>query len=175
LSTVYGIVTQSGGAVSVESAPGAGSTFTIFLPRAEEPPETTAPAPGAARAGHGAETLLLVEDEEGVRDLAREVLEARGYRVLAAANGAEALAVFRAATEPFDLIVTDVIMPQMGGKELAERLAAERPGLKVLFMSGYTDEAIAQHGVLDRQTALLEKPFTPDTLARKVREVLDSR
>ncbi len=189
LSTVYGIVKQSGGHISVESAVGRGSTFHIYLPRvavsapaaAAAPEPRPAPEPAAARGaapseslapGHG-ETILLVEDAQRVRAVVREILEMSGYTVLEARHGAEAVEVANRHAGPIHLLVTDVVMPQMSGRELAQRLATLRPDLKVLYMSGYTDDAIVRHGVLASGIAFLSKPFTPDALALKVRELLD--
>src|SRR5436309_1044541 len=173
LATVYGIVRQSGGHIAVDSAPGRGATFRVYLPRVEAPLDPTdRPRPVTAPAA-GSETILLVEDEHLVRLLARKVLERAGYRVLVAAGGAEALDLAERYAGPIHLLLTDVVMPEMSGRELAHRLASLRPDARVLYMSGYADEAIAQHGVLDPGTAFLQKPFTPDGLARKVREVLD--
>jgi nitrogen-specific signal transduction histidine kinase/ActR/RegA family two-component response regulator len=184
LSTVYGTVRQSGGHIAVESAPGRGSTFTVCLPRvaAAAPPPEPRPVPAGpaprTRAetrltpGRG-ETVLLVEDAQRVRAVVREILEMSGYVVLEARHGAEALEVSRAHPGVIHLLVTDVVMPQMSGRELAQRLATLRPELKVLYMSGYTDDAIVRHGVLAAGIAFLSKPFTPDALALKVREVLD--
>jgi two-component system cell cycle sensor histidine kinase/response regulator CckA len=173
LSTVYGIVTQSGGHISVISTPGQGTILTIDLPRIEDPlsalprglPQTSPP--------EGTETVLLVEDEETVRSVAREVLQIVGYTVVEAASGEEALQ--RAAQHPgtIQLLLTDVVTPGMSGRELAERLMLDDPTLGVLYLSGYTDEAIAHHGVLEAGIELLHKPFTPEMLARRVREVLD--
>ncbi len=185
LSTVYGTVKQSGGHISVESEPGRGSIFTVYLPRVAKPaavaPEprrpVEAPAPRPAgetqlTAGRG-ETILLVEDAQRVRAVVREILEMSGYAVLEARHGAEALEVSNRHAGAIHLLVTDVVMPQMSGRELAQRLATLRPDLKVLYMSGYTDDAIVRHGVLASGIAFLSKPFTPDALALKVREVLD--
>jgi len=185
LSTVYGTVKQSGGHISVESEPGRGSIFTVYLPRVAKPavvaPEprrpVEAPAPRPAgetqlTPGRG-ETILLVEDAQRVRAVVREILEMSGYAVLEARHGAEALEVSNQHAGPIHLLVTDVVMPQMSGRELAQRLATLRPDLKVLYMSGYTDDAIVRHGVLASGIAFLSKPFTPNALALKVREVLD--
>jgi len=174
LSTVYGIVKQSGGHIEVLSEPGQGSTFQIYLPLAEEAESTglaEAPAPRHAR---GSETVLLVEDEEEVRELAREILALSGYTLLTAGDPAEAIRLSQGHHGVIHLLVTDVVMPGMSGRQLADRLTAERPGLKVIFMSGYTDNAIVHHGVLDPGTAFVQKPFTPESLTRKVREVLDA-
>src|SRR6266550_6057633 len=173
LATVYGIVRQSGGHVEVESAPGAGTTFRVYLPRVEAPLDAArGPSPVAAPAA-GNETILVAEDERLVRVLAQKVLERAGYRVVVAVGGADALALAERHAGPIHLLLTDVVMPEMNGRELARRLAALRPGLRVLYMSGYADEAVAQHGVLDPGTAFLQKPFTPEGLAKKVRGVLD--
>jgi CheY-like chemotaxis protein len=174
LATVYGIVKQSGGNIWVYSEPGRGTTFKIYLPRVEEAVEAARPAGAIAGSLRGSETVLLVEDEEAVRTLVHEVLERNGYTVLAARHGGEALLVCERHGGPIHLMVTDVVMPEMSGRELAERLASLRPAMKVLYVSGYTDDAIVHHGVLDPGTPFLEKPFSPDALARKVREVLGS-
>src|SRR3989475_4374991 len=167
LATVYGIVRQSGGYIGVDSAPGRGATFRIYLPRVEAPLDPTG-RPGRVTApALGSETILLTEDEPLVRTLARKVLELARYRVLVAASGVEALALAGRHEGPIHLLLTDVVMPEMSGRELARRLASLRPDVRVLYMSGYADEAIAQHGVLDPGTAFLQKPFTPDGLARK--------
>jgi two-component system cell cycle sensor histidine kinase/response regulator CckA len=174
LSTVYGIVRQSGGNIWVYSEPGEGTTFKVYLPRVEskiyEPGETVLEAgpPG------GSETILLVEDEEVVRGLARRILEQVGYAVVEAGKANEALLFCDKHAAEVDLLLTDVVMPEMSGKELADRLKSQCPELKMLFMSGYTDEAIVHHGVLDADVEFIQKPFTPSALARKVREVLDA-
>jgi CheY-like chemotaxis protein len=172
LATVYGIVKQSGGYIGVESEAGKGATFTVYLPRVEEALETEEPVLPLAEIPRGTETVLLVEDEEAVRDLAREILQQEGYTVLGARHGGEALLLGDRHPGPIHVVVTDVVMPEMGGRELAGRLAASRPGIKVVYMSGYTDEALEAHGVLG-SGAFLRKPLTPDVLVRKVREVLD--
>jgi two-component system, cell cycle sensor histidine kinase and response regulator CckA len=172
LSTVYGIVAQSEGHIRVYSEPGRGSTFRAYFPAVSEPiaePARDAEIPPA----RGQETVLLVEDEEMVRRVAREILEAQGYTVLVASNGHEAAQAAAQHPEPIDLLLTDVVMPGMSGRVVADRLAASRPEIKVLFMSGYTDGAIAHHGVLDPRMAYLAKPFTVDSLSARVREVLD--
>jgi CheY-like chemotaxis protein len=175
LSMVQGIVRQAGGHVQVESAPGQGTRFRILLPRADGAARPPSPAsePSASKE-EGTETLLLVEDEPAVLDLARRMLSARGYRVLAASSGEAALEIARA--EPrIDLVVTDVVMPGMGGPELARRLRELRPGLGVLFASGYPEDAIAHRGVVDPGVNLLQKPYTSAALAQRVRDLLDRR
>ena len=172
LATVYGIVRQSGGHIEVESMPGAGTTFRIYLPRVEDVAEQGAASTAAAPA-RGAETVLVVEDDERVRALARKALEQAGYRVLVAAGGKEALAAAEGHDGPIDLLMTDVVMPEMNGRTLTRRLTQRHPDLKVLYMSGYSDEDIAQHGVFETGTAFIKKPFTPSVLTKKLREVLD--
>ncbi len=174
LATVYGIVKQSGGYIWVYSELGKGSTFKIYLPRVTQAAECVQPGQGSAQPGRGSETNLLVEDEEMVRTLAGAILQRNGYTVLQAQNGAEALRVSKECTGSIHLLLTDTVMPEINGGELAERLVGLRPEIKVLYMSGYTDKVIAQHGVLDPGTNFLEKPFTPNGLADKVREVLNT-
>jgi len=175
LATVYGIVRQSGGHIAVDTAPGRGSAFHIYLPRVAEAPEPAGSARAVVAPAPGRETVLLAEDEQLVRLLARKILEQAGYTVLVAAGGAEALQLATQHAGPIDLLVTDVVMPEMSGRELVHRLAEQRPQTRVLYMSGYADEAIERHGVLDPGTAFIQKPFTPAGLARKVREVLDEK
>ncbi|MDQ3742811.1 MAG: PAS domain S-box protein [Acidobacteriota bacterium] len=172
LSTIYGIVKQSGGYIWVYSKVGVGTSFKIYLPRVEEGPEEYRPSPEAEGRLEGTETVLLAEDEEEVRHLARQELELYGYRVLEASDGDAALLTCERHEGPIHLLITDVIMPAVGGPELAQRLTQLRPQMKVLFMSGYTDDAIVHHGVLDEGVNFIQKPFTPEALARKVREVL---
>jgi len=174
LATVYGIVKQSGGYIWVYSEPGRGTMVKVYLPRvpgAAEPP-LPAPEPPALRGGH--ETVLLVEDAAPVRTLARRSLEACGYTVLDAADGPSAIELSARHAGAIAVLVTDVVMPGMSGRELAERLAPTRPEMKVLYTSGYTDDAMVRQGVLNAGVAFLQKPFVPDSLARKVRDVLDS-
>ena len=171
LATVYGIVKQSDGYIWVETEPGRGTTFHICLPQTEGAVEPL-PADFAAAPAGGTETVLLVEDEGAVRALSDRALTSLGYRVLAAPNGPDALRVAARHAGPIHLLLTDVVMPEMSGRELMHRLAAVRPGVKVLYMSGYSDEAIAHHGALDPGTSFLQKPFSPAALAGKVRQVL---
>jgi two-component system, cell cycle sensor histidine kinase and response regulator CckA len=175
LATVYGIVKQSGGHVDVDSEVGRGSTFKVYLPRVEGRAFSAPSNPGLAAAPRGAEVVLLVEDEEGVRTLCRRVLAARGYTVLEAHDGADALRIASGCPGPIDLLLTDVVMPRMGGGEVAERLAALRPAIKVLFLSGYPDDAMVRHGILKQQFSFLQKPFAPAALTGKVRQVLDQQ
>jgi CheY-like chemotaxis protein len=172
LAMVYGIVKQSGGYVWCDSVPGKGTTFTIYLPRVGAPAHEL-PAPTPASLPRGSETILLVEDEAFVRHVVREMLESCGYEVVEAANGEDALAADEG--HAVDLLVTDVVMPGMTGAELARRLGERRPGLKAIYMSGYTDDALGRHGVLEDGIAFLQKPFTVDLLAHKVRDVLGAR
>jgi two-component system cell cycle sensor histidine kinase/response regulator CckA len=174
LSTVYGIIKQSGGYVLVQSEVGQGTTFRIYLPRVEEVAQPASPVPVPLALNGGSETVLLVEDEESVRELVRETLEAKGYRVLEAGNGEAALRLATQQSNPVEILITDVVMPGMSGRELSARLCASHPHTKVLYLSGYTEDAIVHEGVLQPGTAFLQKPFTLQALARKVREVLGS-
>ena len=174
LATVYGIVKQSGGWIWVYSEPGHGTTFKIYLPRVTEAAPPPAPSPAPSVSVRGSETVLVVEDEAMIRHLVQKVLKANGYTVLVAASGRDAEHVAAQHDGPIHLLVTDVVMPGMNGRELANRLAAARAGIQVLYLSGYTDDAIVHHGVLEPGVAFLQKPFTPAVLGRKVREVLDS-
>jgi two-component system cell cycle sensor histidine kinase/response regulator CckA len=171
LSTVYGIVKQSGGYVMVQSEEGRGTTFHIYLPRVEGVAERH-PVPVAHTALGGTETVLLVEDEESVRQLVRETLAAKGYRVVEADNGESGVAVAAKHQGKIDLVITDVVMPGMGGRELVKQLAQTRPETKVLYLSGYTEDAIVSEGTIESGAAFLQKPFTLQNLSRKVREVL---
>jgi signal transduction histidine kinase len=175
LVTCQTIVQQSGGHIGVYSEVGKGTTFKIYFPRVEQPTDRSTKPGETSPLPRGTETLLLVEDEPSVRHLTCRILEAQGYNVLRANNGQDALHVAREHKgSPIRLVVTDVIMPLMGGKVMAEWLKTTYPDLKILFTSGYTDDAIAQHGVLEPGVAFLPKPYTPAALARKVREMLDT-
>jgi PAS domain S-box-containing protein len=175
LATVYGIVQQSGGHIRVNSSPGRGSTFLIYLPRVETPEDGVrgTDRPLLLHPSPGTETVLLTEDEEGVRRLAQEILSGNGYKVLEAGNGREALLLSEGHRGEIHLLLTDVVMPKMSGRELGERIRLQRPRLRILYMSGYTDDAVLRHGVLEDGIPFLQKPFTAEGLARKVREVLD--
>ena len=174
LSTVYGIVRQSGGAIAVDSAPGRGSTFTVHLPRVEADSKVRSMAPRSVADLRGTETILLVEDEPIVRNLAAKILIEAGYRVHAAAAPEEALKILDQVREPIQLLLTDVIMPQMNGRALANLIVARQPRIRVVFTSGYTDDEIVRHGVLDQGVPFLAKPYTWSSLLTKVREVLDT-
>jgi two-component system, cell cycle sensor histidine kinase and response regulator CckA len=175
LSTVFGIVKQSGGHICADSEPLRGASFRIYLAKTEDAISTATPPDSSAKARGGSETLLLVEDEEQVRCIAREILRGHGYRVLDAASPSEALALSAAYCGPVHLLVTDVILPEMNGRILSERLRDQRPELEVLFMSGYTDKALEPDGVLAPGAAFLQKPITPKALASAVRRILDRR
>jgi PAS domain S-box-containing protein len=175
LSTVYGIVKQSNGYVFAQSEVGAGTTFYVYLPRVEDTVEEVCPVTAPTTEKGGSETVLLVEDEESVRELVHLTLASRGYNVIEAENGEAGLRVAAACKEPIDILITDVMMPGIGGKDLAKQLLELRPGIGVLFLSGYTEDAIATRGVLSPGTAFLQKPFTLQNLAKKVREVLRAR
>jgi GAF domain-containing protein len=174
LSTVYGIVKQHDGYIDVRSAPGEGTAFDLYLPAAETGEGTVETESVGVRAPRGSETILLVEDEDDVRELAREILEMNGYTVLEAPHGPEALRVCRHHRGAIQLLLTDVVMPQMSGRELAARITETRPETRVTYMSGYTDDFLGHHGVLDPGIVLLSKPFTPDALLNGVRRALDA-
>jgi len=175
LATCQTIVQQSGGHIAVDSALGKGTTFQVYFPRVEQPPQAAAGPIKSAPLPRGTETVMVVEDEPAVRYLARAILEGQGYVVLTASNGRDALQMARDHKgAPIRLVVSDVIMPVMGGKVMAEWLKTTYPDLKILFTSGYTDDVIARHGVLDAGVEFLPKPYTPGTLSRKVRELLDA-
>jgi hypothetical protein len=175
LSTVFGIVKQSGGHVAVYSEVGRGTSFKVYLPRTEEPGRAL--SAGTVRVempSTGSETILVVEDAEALRLLIAEILEVGGYRVLPGASPEEALAAAEAHDGPIHLLLTDVVMPGMSGRQVADRIKASRPAVRVMYMSGYTDEAIGQHGALEPGTHFMQKPFTAGALLRKVREVLEA-
>jgi len=174
LSTVYGIVMQSGGNICVHSEPGLGTTFEIYLPRVDESLEEMREKVTREEPPHGSETILVVEDEEDVRSLLVQVLEMQGYTVLETSCGEDALEVSKNRKEPIHMILTDVVMTGMSGRQLADQLLPLQPKTKVLYMSGYTDNEIFHHGVLEEGTNYIQKPFTIDGLARQVREVLDN-
>jgi len=175
LATVYGVVKQSDGYIWVETKPGQGAAFQVFLPRFAEPASTKPAVAPLAEAIGGSETILLVEDSDPLRKLTQSFLESHGFRVHAAQNGEEALQVEAQHSGKIDLLLTDVVMPGMNGKALAERLLQKQSGMRVLYISGYTDSFIARHGALEPSTVLLHKPFTEEELIRKVREVLDTK
>ena len=174
LSTVYGIVKQSGGHISVYSEPGYGSTFKVYLPQLAQTEPAPVLGPAMSRLPRGDETILLVDDDEGVRAVSRRILQRAGYTVLSAPDGVEALRIIADAGSDVQLLVTDVVMPGLGGRELVMRVRETHPSLRVLFVSGYTEEGVRRHGVLDSESTFLEKPFTAERLAQKVREVLDT-
>jgi CheY-like chemotaxis protein len=173
LSTVYGIVKQSGGEIVVYSEPGHGTCVKIYFPSVAEAAVEGPSERLAEKIRPGSETILLVEDEEAVRKLVRRTLEKQGYRLLVAASGVDAVRLAEGYTGPIHLLITDVVMPQMSGRETAERLKTMRPGMHVLYVSGYTETTIARGGKLERGENFLQKPFTPQSLMRQVRELLD--
>ena len=175
LATVFGIIQQSGGRIAVESRPGVGTSFHIELPVADPSSSMApiAPAPARGSLSRGSEVVLLVEDESSLRMMLMHALQASGYAVLDAEDGAQALRVVQSFGVPIRLLVTDVVMPEMNGRELADRLQTEQPWLNVLFMSGYTDDEVVRHGVEADELNFLQKPFLPQTLCQRVREVLD--
>jgi len=174
LSTVYGIVKQTGGHLWVYSEVGQGTTFKVYLPFADKATTDLPEVTNTPELLRGLETVLLVEDEEIVRNLCCEILKESGYQVHVASNGEEACRICAEESGTIELMVTDVVMPRMSGRELAERATALRPDMSVLYISGYTDDSIVRHGVLDEDMAFLQKPFSPDSFSRKVREVLDA-
>jgi CheY-like chemotaxis protein len=172
LSTVYGIIKQSGGYVFVQSEPGTGTAFTIYLPRVEGTSDLRGETPASQSTAGGSETVLLVEDEDSVRQLVRETLQSRGYRVLEASNGNAALSLAASQSEQIHLVITDVVMPGLSGHELIQKLIPTRPTMKVLYLSGYAQDAFPASLAAEGQKAFLQKPFTLQSLAVKVREVL---
>ncbi len=175
LSTVYGIVKQSGGSIWVYSEVGRGTTFKIYLPRVDDVDESEVAGDELGFAQRGSETILLVEDEDMVRELSKEILQEYGYAVITAQNGHEGLRICQEFQGNIDLMITDVVMPKMSGRQLAESIGSSRPGTRVLYMSGFTDDAVVRHGVLDDGVCFIQKPFSPEALAAKAREVLDRR
>jgi two-component system cell cycle sensor histidine kinase/response regulator CckA len=173
LATCEGIVRQAGGSISVRTRPGEGSTFVVYLPRVHDAPTARATKPSPRVSTGGSETLLVVEDEQLILVVMKQALTALGYKVIPAADGAEALAIVAATAGPIDLLITDVVMPAMGGRELARRVSALRPGIRVLYSSGYTADAIVARGVLEEGIDFLQKPYVPAVLAARVREMLD--
>ena len=172
LATCYGIICQSGGDIRVYSEPNSGTTFRIYLPRTDATPEPAA-AEDPETLPAGTESILVVEDDPSVRELAVIILRNCGYHVQESNNAFEALGLIK-ENPRYDLVLSDVIMPQMSGKELHDQIKSQLPKIKVLLMSGYTDDALAHHGVLDESLSFLEKPFSPAKLANKVREILDA-
>ena len=173
LATVYGIVTQNGGTIEVDSKPEQGTTFTVWLPRVEPAPQAVSETEPTVRPGVAVETILLVEDEPIVRQFVADLLRANGYQVLEAVDGEEACRLCESHEGQIHALLTDIVMPGMNGRQVAERLIKQRPHLRVLFMSGYTDDEVLRHGVEGQGAAFIQKPFEPDTLMRKVRELLE--
>ena len=174
LATVFGIIQQSHGKIEVISEPARGTTFKIYLPRVAEPVLATHFSPSVPDSLRRSETILLAEDEEGVRTLTRHLLQENGYTVLEAPSGAEAIRICEKQGNTIDMLITDVVMPRMSGRELADQLVVRWPEIKVLYVSGYTNDAVIQYGVIHDQTHFLQKPFNPAGLALKVREVLNA-
>jgi CheY-like chemotaxis protein len=175
LATIYGIIAQSGGYIWVDSEPGHGTSFTVLLPRVEGAAVPAGPPAALRESLRGDETILLAEDDPAVRNLSRRALTDQGYRVLEATNGTDALKLATEFDGPIHLLLSDVVMPGMGGRALAEELGGSRPDMALLLVSGYTEDAVIQHGVQESGIAFLHKPFTPTALLGKVREVLDER
>ena len=172
LAVVHGIVSQSGGGIEVYSEAGRGTTFRVYLPTASGAVEPTVSQAQEGPA-HGSETVLVVEDEESIRRLSTRALRSHGYRVLQACDGEDALALLHRYGGAVDILVTDVVMPRMDGRTLAEQMKVLMPGVKVLYTSGYTDDAVVRHGLLQAEVAFLSKPYTPKALLRKIRQVLE--
>jgi CheY-like chemotaxis protein len=173
LATVYGIVTQAGGHARIDSTPGAGTTFTALLPATDQEP-APASTPIATRQGGGGETILVVEDEDAIREVTRRILTRNGYQAITAASGPEALKIAEHSPGNIDLLLTDVIMPHMLGKDLAAKILDVRPDLRVLYMSGYAQPILASRGTLDPGVSLVEKPFTEADLLHRIRHILDT-
>lgn len=174
LTTVHRIIQQAGGVILARSEPGMGSTFTVYMPLAEGGVETVEDSTAAGVAGRGTETILLVEDEDSVRKLLAYVLDSSGYRVLEAADGRAALRLFEEHADAIDLLLTDVIMPVMNGRDLVERVRLAKPGLRVIYMSGYTDDVLVNSGITKPGISFLRKPLKLDALSALIREVLDA-
>jgi two-component system, cell cycle sensor histidine kinase and response regulator CckA len=174
LSTVYGIVKQSGAAISVVSAPGEGSRFTVYFPRTDGFALAQSAEKDADSPLSGTETILLVEDDDAVRNLVERVLTSRGYRVLSAQHGGDALQLASDGRGDIDLVLTDIVMPAMSGRELVDALRTRRPGVRVLYMSGYTDDEIVRRGLHDPRMSFIQKPFTAESLAMQIRKILDA-
>jgi two-component system cell cycle sensor histidine kinase/response regulator CckA len=174
LSSVYGSVRQNGGGIAVASEPGRGTTFSIYLSQLQQTAQAEDAIPARKGAGGGSETILLVEDETPLRNMLREALANAGYRVLEASDGADAIWKWERDARTIDLLITDVVMPIVNGRELARRLGQLTPRMQVLYMSGYAADVIAYHGILDAGTNFIQKPFLPDALRLKVRDVLDA-
>jgi two-component system cell cycle sensor histidine kinase/response regulator CckA len=172
---VFGIVNQSGGRIEVDSEPGKGATFKIYFAKTNDAPVVELPPEESAPSFRGNEIILLVEDDEQVRMLARRILEEHGYHVLVARDPGEALAIDRETIRPIDLLITDIVMPQMNGRRLSERILLQRPRMAVLLMSGYADHVLDHGRVLDPGIAFLQKPITPQALTRMTRQILDSK
>ena len=173
LAMVYGFIKQSGGHIYVYSEPGLGSTFKMYLPEVETAAPIWELATNVEKMPQGNETILFAEDDSAVREVTRRVLQTCGYMVLEAAHGGEALRLAEKHVGPIHLLVSDVVMPEMSGRQLIERVLALKPSIKVLCLSGYTTDAVVRHGVMESNIAFLQKPFTPSMLVRRVREVLD--
>jgi len=172
LATVYGIAKQNNGGIDVESTLGRGSTFRIYFPQSSEERSVEAPVTAVEKSTNGKATILIVEDDPGIRDLSTKILSRCGYHVLAAGGGEEAREICERHEGTIHLLLSDVVMPGMNGPMVAEMLTRMRPGLKVVFMSGYTDDLVVRHGVMERGVPFLQKPFTPERLANKIVEVL---